>query len=150
MREKARKLDLKWDLQQARRVLEREDHHSYLPFKRRQVRSWRVVRKARRGEAVTCNEELQAFANTQALPDVLQQFSSALIAHPAEHADLAFWWDPDVRLDVLLALPKGMASERLSRTSSRERMHFCVDASSVQLVPPLLAKHAQRCQCWSF
>ena len=52
--------------------------------------------------------------------------------------------------DVLSALPKGMASERLSRTSSWERMHFCVDASSVQFVPPLLAKHAQQRQCWSF
>ena len=146
MREKARKLELKWDLGQARRALEREDHQSYRPFKRRQLRCWRAVRKLRRGEASTRIKELRAFADAQVLPAMFEPFASALIAHPAHHADMAFWWDPDVRPDVLLALPESMAKERLHRTSSWERLHFCVEASRVQAVPRHPGDRRQRGQ----
>ena len=150
LREKARRLGARWDLRRARRVLEREDQQSYRPYRRRQLRTWRLVRKGQRDKAVPQNAELKSFSDGQVLPATLQPFAHALIPHPAHYADCAFWWDPDVRPEVLAALPESMATERLSRTSSWGSLHFCVDDSRVPVVPRPLAMQTQQHACWSY
>ena len=129
--------------------MEREDQQSCRPDRARQLRAWRSVRNGQRDKAVSETAELKAFAKEQVLPAALEPFAHALTPRPAHHADCAFWWDPDVRPEVLSALPGCMATERLSRTSSWGRLHFCVDASGLPAVTRPLAAQAQQRVCWS-
>ena len=89
LREKTQKIGTRWDLQRARRVLNREDQQSYRPYCRRQLRTWRFVRKSRRVTVGRQDAELNTFAREQVLPTTLEPFGHALTPHPAHHAYFA-------------------------------------------------------------